>query len=129
MSDLYKNIKNRRIELGMTQTQLAKELGYADKSMIAKIEKGIVDLPQSKILGFAEVLGITPSALMGLDNMDFMITLNDQEKTLIEYYRAFPEDTKKRLTKYAELLKKVNEMEKPLHNTVQDRVDVDMKAF
>lgn len=68
MLQLYKNIKKQRQLLGMTQTDLAKKMGYADKSMIAKIEKGVVDLPQSKIIAFAEVLKTTPSNLMGWEN-------------------------------------------------------------
>jgi repressor LexA len=73
MLQLYKNIKNRRTELHLTQSELADKMGYADKSMIAKIEKGLVDLPQSKILSFAEALETTPSYLMGWE------TLNDEE--------------------------------------------------
>ena len=46
MLQLYANIKKRRLELEMTQSDLAQKMGYADKSMIAKIEKGTVDLPQ-----------------------------------------------------------------------------------
>ena len=69
MLQLYKNIKSRRLELNMTQTDLATKLGYADKSMIAKIEKGAVDLPQSKILAFADALHITPGDLMRLDGV------------------------------------------------------------
>lgn len=65
MLELYKNIKERRLELGLTQSELARSLGYADKSMIAKIEKGSVDLPLSKIELFAEALNTTPSQLMG----------------------------------------------------------------
>ena len=53
MLQLYKNIKKRRTELKLTQTELATKMGYADKSMIAKIEKGLIDLPQSKIIAFA----------------------------------------------------------------------------
>lgn len=67
MLKLYKNIKRRRQQLKMTQTDLALKMGYADKSMIAKIEKGNVDLPQSKILAFANVLETTPGELMGWD--------------------------------------------------------------
>lgn len=63
---LYKNIRARRLQLGFTQSELAKNLGYADKSAIAKIEKGMVDLPQSKIKAFADVLETTPAELMGL---------------------------------------------------------------
>lgn len=67
MLELYKNIKRKRQQLKMTQTDLALKMGYADKSMIAKIEKGNVDLPQSKILAFANVLETTPGELMGWD--------------------------------------------------------------
>lgn len=62
---LYKNIKKRRLQLGLTQSELAEKLGYADKSAIAKIEKGLVDLPQSKIKAFADVLETTPAEIMG----------------------------------------------------------------
>lgn len=68
MLQLYKNIKIRRTELGLTQQELAERLGYADKSMIAKVEKGVVDLTQSKILAFSKALATDPSDLMGWDN-------------------------------------------------------------
>lgn len=65
MLQLYENIKKRRMALGFTQTDLADKLGYADKSMIAKIESGKVDLAQSKIISFANALHCSPSELMG----------------------------------------------------------------
>lgn len=65
MLDLYVNIKNERIKKGWNQTELAKRIGYSDKSMIAKIEAGKVDLPQTKIRAFAKVFGVTESYLMG----------------------------------------------------------------
>ena len=67
MLDLYKNIKELRIANKMTQTELAEKTGYSDKSMIAKIEKGVVDLPQSKIEAFSMALGVSPGYLMGWD--------------------------------------------------------------
>lgn len=80
MLELYKNIKERRIALGMTQAELAQRMGYADKSMIAKIEKGQVDLPQSKIVAFAKVLGVPPRDLMGWAEDDEEATYyNDPE--------------------------------------------------
>ncbi len=69
MLDLYRNIKEVRTARMMTQSQLAELTGYSDKSMIAKIEKGQIDLPQSKIELFAKVLGVSPSALMGWDGV------------------------------------------------------------
>jgi len=65
MNKLYENIKNRRIALGMTQSELAEKMGYTNRSSIAKIENGAVDLSQSKIIQFAKVLETTPSELMG----------------------------------------------------------------
>lgn len=65
MLELYRNIKKYRKELKMSQEELAKKTGYTDRSSIAKIEKGMVDLPQSKILLFAEALNVTPGELMG----------------------------------------------------------------
>ena len=62
---LYANIKKRRKELGLTQTELAELVGYRDKTAIAHIEKGDIDLPQSKIVAFAEALSTTPGELLG----------------------------------------------------------------
>ena len=65
MLKLYDNIRRRREELGMSQEELAIKLGYKNRSSINKIEKGINDIPQSKIVDFAKALYITPEALMG----------------------------------------------------------------
>lgn len=62
---IHKNIKSRRKALKMTQSQLAEKLGYADKSMIAKVEAGLVNLPQSRIEAFAQALGVTKEELTG----------------------------------------------------------------
>lgn len=92
MLQIYSNIKTRRKQLGYTQTELAKKLGYADKSMIAKIEKGQVDLSQSKIMAFAKALETTASALMGddgiiADNEILEIKVAPHEHKHLEIYR------------------------------------------
>lgn len=63
--ELYENIRNRRIQLGMTQDELAKKMGYKSRSTIAKIESGTNDIPQSKIVSFAKALNTTAGELMG----------------------------------------------------------------
>lgn len=60
-------IKARRIELGLTQDELAKKLGYKSRSTINKIELNINDITQPKIVDFAAALDTTVSHLMGLD--------------------------------------------------------------
>lgn len=67
MLKLYENIKRCRTAAGMTQEELARRAGYTDRSSIAKIEKGVVDLPQSKIKQFADIFGTTPGHLLGWD--------------------------------------------------------------
>ena len=62
---LYENIRRRREELGISQEELANMLGYKSRSSINKIEKGINDIPQSKIVEFAKALRTTPEELMG----------------------------------------------------------------
>ncbi len=69
MLELYKNIKHLREEKGLSQDALAKLTGYTDRSSIAKIEKGQVDLQQSKIELFARALGTTAKELVGWDSV------------------------------------------------------------
>lgn len=81
MLDLYKNIKRLREEKGLSQEALAKLTGYTDRSSITKIEKGQVDLQQSKIELFAKALGTTSKELVGwidkdMSNIKKGITIN-----------------------------------------------------
>lgn len=64
--DTHENIKALREKQGLSQETLAEKIGYKDRSSIAKIEAGLVDLSQSKIAAFAEALGVTPAYLMGI---------------------------------------------------------------
>ena len=91
MLELYKNIKRRREELGMSQDALAKRVGYSDRSSIAKIEGGKVDLSQTKILEFAKALDITPGELMGLDGIVPPEPIGRVEVEPIEQYYLDPE--------------------------------------
>lgn len=58
-------IKKRREELGMSQEELAKKVGYKSRSSINKIEIDGRGLPQSKIVAFAKALETSPAYLMG----------------------------------------------------------------
>ena len=65
---LYEKIRQLRVQSGMSQDDLARAMGYKDRSMITKIEAGKVDISQKKIMAFAKVLNTTPGYLMGVDN-------------------------------------------------------------
>lgn len=61
-------IRQRRLELGMTQKELADKLGYSTKTTVAAIEAGRNELRQAKIQAIAEVLDCDPLWLIGLSN-------------------------------------------------------------
>jgi transcriptional regulator with XRE-family HTH domain len=98
IDDLYNNIKNRRIELNMTQTELAQKVGYADKGMISRVENGKVDLSQSQIIKFAEALDIDPGTLMGWNDILIEVAQSKgdrEEAHLIEYAKRLYEHYQK----------------------------------
>ena len=93
MSTVGDNILRLRKQLGLTQEDLATRMGYKSKSTINKIEIGINDIPQSKIVQFAEVLGTTPAVLMGWAEKEKSPDepqLNEGEKMLLELFRQVP---------------------------------------
>lgn len=65
--NIGQRIKNMRELAGLTQEELAKKMNYKSKSTINKIESGINDVTQSKIVAFAAALNTTPAHLMGWD--------------------------------------------------------------
>lgn len=62
---IYERIRQCRLNKGMTQSELAEIMGYTDRSTIAKIETGKVDLFISKVSEFAKVFNVSPMYLMG----------------------------------------------------------------
>lgn len=67
MTDWRKNIKERRLELGMSQEELAKKVGYKGKSIISYIESGKTDIPIEKFEQIATALRTTPQELLAHD--------------------------------------------------------------
>lgn len=111
MLELYRNIRDCRLARGWSQTELAMRVGYADKSMISRIESGKVDLAQSQIKKFADVFGVTPGQLMGRDGtfedvnaeairiLNRSLRLRAEETQILESYRAAPEAIKEAVKK------------------------------
>ena len=97
---LYDNIKKYRLEANLTQEQLAYLTGYGDRSSIAKIEKGLVDISQSKLELFAKVLHVTPGQLMGTTEADTTPTLTASETTLLSNYRQLNEEGQEKVSEY-----------------------------
>ena len=117
MSKIGKNIMIRRKAIGMTQEELATKMGYKSKSTINKIENGTNDIPQSKVVKFAEVLGTSVAYLMGWDELieekpvetaNFladMLMLNSEDKMMLEEYQSLDEPKKLQVREYIRFLK------------------------
>lgn len=101
-------IRNKRIEKGLTQEELAVSVGYTSKSTINKIELGINDIPLSKVCEFARALSTTESYLMGWDDEASssaavpVPAADPNEDQLIAMYRELNSAGQKKLREYAE---------------------------
>ena len=91
MSTIGSRIRNRREELGLSQDELGKRIGYKSRSSINKIELDQRNLTQSKIKAIADALETTPAYIMGWDEPDQKL----DEKNLKFFDNLFPIETKK----------------------------------
>ena len=75
-------IKTRRIELGMTQQELAIKMGFKTRSHISLLEQGDRNIPISKIKRLANALETSPEYIMGWnDDMVSATTTGDNNRT------------------------------------------------
>lgn len=91
MSTIGNRIRNRREELGLSQDELGKRLGYKSRSSINKIELDQRNLTQSKIKAIADALDTTPAYIMGWNEPNQKL---DAEK-LKFFDNLFPIETKR----------------------------------
>jgi transcriptional regulator with XRE-family HTH domain len=96
MHDLKNNIgeriKNRRKELGLSQEELAKRVGYtspSSRTTINKIELGINDISQSKLKQYAKALNTNVAYLLGLEELWDSFDQTKQPKKAQEEYNIF----------------------------------------
>lgn len=93
-------IRERRIELGITQTELATRVGYGSKVSVSKIESNQRDVPREKIVAFAEALQCDISYLLELDGEP----KSTKEAILIEI-NNMNEKQREELLRYAKYLR------------------------
>lgn len=118
MMTIYDRIKEKRLELGLTQQDLADKVGYTGKSMVAKVEKGQVDLPTTMVQKFANALETTPSYLMGWDDeLDYYSLSKEDEKFLnLIHSLNLSEEQKQQVMVYAKAIKQIEQDEKNKHS-------------
>ena len=86
-------IRQRRLELGLTQLEVAKRIGLTTKAAVCKIEKQGNEVTLKNVEIFAKALNCSPAYLMGweeenetnnqIDKLDIQA---DQEARFLELY-------------------------------------------
>ena len=91
LAEVGLRVRQLRQKLNLTQDELAQKAGYTSRSSINKIEKGLVDIPQSKISDLADALGTTPAYLMGWNESPAYLTecSDDENPYELELRKAF----------------------------------------
>lgn len=79
-------IKNRRLELNMTQSELAEKLNLKNRSTVTRYEQGEKSFKQSQIISLAQALSTTPAYLMGWDDEEVAKDNLEYLKKLLEEY-------------------------------------------
>ena len=85
MIAMGKRVKTCRERLDMSQEELAQKLGYKNKASISKIEAGKNEIPQSKMVDFADILDTNVSYLMGWGDVSLSEFMNLQADS--KYYQ------------------------------------------
>ena len=101
-------VQKRRKELNLRQEDLAVKMGYKTKSSINKIEKGLADIPQGKIVQLAEALSTTPGYLMGWGEPS-----------------AFPNNSPEEIEKALDLYDQYKKAIPPIQNAVENLLKPD----
>lgn len=94
-------IRNRRIELGLTQEELAIRMGYNGKSSVCAAETKGDNVTTTKVQKFAMALGVSPSYLLGFEEEEGYINAIPAEN--IEFSKPYKDAMLKRALKYYEL--------------------------
>lgn len=115
-------IKSRRIELGMTQDELAKKCGYKSRTSINKIESSR-DLPLRKVSVVAKALECSESYLMGWSDSFDNSVLNNR---LLRYWNGLSKIQSEK--EISEALKVANNyvlQEEPIKSAVRKLLDIE----
>lgn len=83
--DIYQRIKYRREELEMSQDELAKRIGYKDRTAVCKMEAGQRQIKQGMIVALADALHTTPAWLMGWEDEETE-QISDEDRMILEAY-------------------------------------------
>ena len=134
-----RRLKNRRIEMGLTQIELAEKLGVT-KGAIGNYETEVSSMRAETLLKACEVLDCDPNYLFQdeMDELekDSVRTLSEDARKLISYYDGVSVPSKEMIRNYAEALYyKENTAQQDNPNTSsydqpqEEEIDPDIEHF
>ena len=88
-----------RLNKGMTQDELAKALGYSDRSVISRIEKNDIHLTQDKIKLYADFFNVSVLDIFGVKDNP-----NGPEEQFFSIFRQLNEQGRAMVLEYMQLL-------------------------
>lgn len=97
-------IRNRREALGITQEELAKKMGLKGRSSVARIESMGDEVSLKNVEKIAPILGCSVLYLMGWDNQNIPIALDEDDKLLLEVTKSLSQQNKQHIITYAKYL-------------------------
>lgn len=69
MYDVRDRIRQRRIALGLSQTELAHRMGLKSRTSVCKDEKECVNITSSRLIRYAKALNCTEQYLLGREDV------------------------------------------------------------
>ena len=117
---IYERIKRLRLERNMTQADLAKKIGYAGKDMISRVESGKVDISRSRLIQFADALGVSPIYLFNgsesIEEIGKPLPPISEDDILLDRFHRLDNEDKARIKERIEILLESDKYKKDTGN-------------
>lgn len=108
-------IKLKREELGLSQSELAKMMGYSGKASVSKAETWGDNITTTKVMKYAEALGCSFEYLMGWEEEEKQHLTKDNAILLAQLSKSYIR---------GDYLKKLSELTDKDRDTVYGLIDV-----
>lgn len=127
---LKENIKNKRLELGLTLEEVAVKIGVK-KPTLQRYESGVIsNIPSDKIESLAEIFDVSPAYLMGWEDCKKesksilnQNKLSEKEQLLLDNFNKLNDLGKKKVINYTKDLTELNK-----YITTKDDFEIDTIA-
>lgn len=105
---IYERIRRLRLAKGMTQSELAAKVGYSGKDMVSRVEAGKVDITRSRLMQFADALGVSSLFLFNgsesVEDIGKELPPISETDKLIEKYNMLDAEDKARIRERIDML-------------------------